>query len=68
MPNWVFLLAAFGLIVLGVAVLLLRHRTPSGLDHGIREFQREMQALAPEQRRTVRPPDPSSPRRGRRSD
>jgi hypothetical protein len=34
----------------GVSLLWVRHRKPTSLDHGITEFQREMQALAPDER------------------
>jgi hypothetical protein len=49
--NVVFPLAALGLMVVGTLLLVLRNREPKGLDHGIRSFQREMKALAPEARR-----------------
>jgi hypothetical protein len=42
-----FLLLALVISVVGSAVLYLRSRTPSSLESGIDNFQREMQALAP---------------------
>lgn len=51
MTSLVFLLGALVLSALGILVLIIRAREPRGLDHGIREFQREMRALAPESRR-----------------
>jgi hypothetical protein len=49
--SFVFLLGALVLSALGILVLVIRAREPRGLEHGIREFQREMRALAPESRR-----------------
>ena len=42
-----FLMIAVVISVVGGLVLYLRNRTPSGLDSGIDNFRREMQALAP---------------------
>jgi hypothetical protein len=42
-----FLLIAVVISVVGSLVLYLRSRTPSSLESGIDNFQREMQALAP---------------------
>jgi hypothetical protein len=53
MNNLLFLLGAFLLAAVGIVVLVVRAREPRGLDHGVREFQREMRALAPESRRTA---------------
>ena len=53
MTGFLFLLVAVGLSVAGSLVLWLRHRDPTTLDHGITEFQREMQALAPGQDRDL---------------
>lgn len=47
MSPVVFLLIAVVIIGVGSAVLYVRNRTPSSLDAGIDNFQREMQALAP---------------------
>lgn len=54
-----FLMIAVVISVVGSTVLYLRSRSPSSLDAGIVEFQREMRALAP---RDEQPP----PRRWRR--
>ncbi len=51
MTSLMFLLGALVLSIVGILVLILRAREPRGFDHGIREFQREMRALAPESRR-----------------
>jgi hypothetical protein len=52
-----FLALALVLIVIGVTVVMIRHRRPSGLNAGIDEFAARRQAL-----------DPDAPRsRGRRS-
>ena len=50
MTGLLFLSIALVLSLVGSAVLWLRHRKPRSLDHGISSFQREMQALSPEQR------------------
>lgn len=49
-----FLMIAVVISVVGSAVLYLRSRTPTSLESGIDNFQREMQALAP--RDEVAPP------------
>ena len=48
MESLVFLLVMVGVIVLGTSVLLLRAREPKGEYRGIKSFQREMRALAPD--------------------
>ena len=48
MESLVFLLVMLGVIAVGTTVLLLRAREPKGEYRGIKSFQREMQALAPE--------------------
>jgi len=48
MESLVFLLVMLGVIVVGTTVLLLRAREPKGEYRGIKSFQREMRALAPE--------------------
>jgi len=48
MESLVFLLAMVGVIVVGTTVLLLRAREPKGEYRGIKSFQREMRALAPD--------------------
>lgn len=55
MTGLVFLLVAVLISVLGSAILFLRHRDPTSLDHGVEEFQREMRALAPDNHPTRRP-------------
>ena len=55
MTGLVFLLVAVVLSALGTAVLYLRHRDPSSMDHGVEEFQREMRALAPDRNPQRRP-------------
>ncbi len=47
MEALLFLLVAFVLIALGTTVVLLRAREPKDEYHGIKLFQKEMQALAP---------------------
>jgi hypothetical protein len=44
-----FLLMALVVSVIGSALLWVRQRKPTSLDHGITEFQREMRALAPDE-------------------
>ena len=64
-----FLVAAVVLSVLGCAVLLLRHRRPTSLEHGVDAFATQMRALAPE-RSAVEPgarPDRSPPAPGART-
>lgn len=53
MDSLLFLLAVAVTIALGTAFIALRNRQPRGDHHGIREFQRNMQALSPEARRSV---------------
>jgi hypothetical protein len=48
MESLVFLLVMLGVIVVGTTVLLLRAREPKGEYRGIKSFQREMRALAPD--------------------
>jgi hypothetical protein len=43
----IFLLVVLLVSGVGSLVLWLRHREPVRFDSGIRDFQREMQALAP---------------------
>ncbi len=50
MSGLVFLLMALLVCLTGVSLLWVRQRKPTSLDHGITEFQREMQALAPDER------------------
>jgi hypothetical protein len=51
---------AFVLSGIGWLILWLRHRQPTSVEYGIEEFNRELRALAPEQR-----PQPRDPRRDR---
>lgn len=48
MSGLVFLVVAVLLSVAGSVAVWLRNRTPSSVRHGIDQFSREMQALAPE--------------------
>ena len=57
MSGIAFLVAAVALSVAGCAILLLRHRKPTSLEHGVDAFRRQMLALAPERRRQE-PPGP----------
>ena len=43
-----FLLVALVLSIVGSAVLWLRARQPTSMEHGIEEFRRGMDALRPE--------------------
>lgn len=43
-----FLGLAGGLMVLGVSIVLFRHRRPSGLKAGIEDFAARRDALAPD--------------------
>lgn len=47
MSPLVFLLLAVGMSVLGGVALWVRQRPPRSYDAGIKEFRREMAALAP---------------------
>lgn len=49
-----FLLVAVVLTAIGSAILLLRQRQPTGLNNSIESFRREMDALAPPDRRQRR--------------
>jgi hypothetical protein len=55
-----FLLIAVVIAAVGMLIVWLRNRKPTGWDTGIHDFAREMEALAPEDdvqpNRTVRPP------------
>jgi hypothetical protein len=43
----IFLLVVVVVSAVGSAILWYRHRTPVTFDSGIKDFQREMRALAP---------------------
>jgi hypothetical protein len=67
-----FLLVAVGLSVVGCSLLLLAHRKPTSLEHGIDTFRAEMRALAPDRaavaprrRRARSSASPAAPRGGR---
>ncbi len=64
MSPLVFLLIAVVLSSVGCGLLYLRHRSPTTYDSGIREFQREMDALAPPSSSAAA--DPRRWRKGRR--
>ncbi len=55
-----FLILAVGLIAVGVLIVILRNRRPTGIDAGIADFEARRQALAPDEERESEP-------RGRRS-
>ena len=55
-----FLILAVVLIAIGVMIVVLRNRRPTGIDAGIADFEARRQALAPDEERE---PD----QRGRRS-
>ena len=61
MESLVFLLAMVGVIVVGTTVLLLRAREPKGEYRGIKSFQREMRALAPDGSRSMAVEGPDRP-------
>jgi hypothetical protein len=60
MESILFLLGALVLVGLGTAVIALRAHEPRGLDHSVKEFRREMQALSPDTRKgdEIEPIDP----------
>ena len=53
--NLMYLLAAIGLSAIGSTLLYLRHRRPTSMEYGIREFSRGLEALDPS--RGARPDD-----------
>jgi hypothetical protein len=53
MGNLVYLVAALGLAALGTLFLVWRARTPSGMQHNIRNFADQLDSLAPERRRVI---------------
>lgn len=55
-----FLILAVALIAIGVLIVVLRNRRPTGIDSGIADFEARRQALAPSEER-----EPET--RGRRS-
>ena len=78
-----FLILAVVLIAIGVVIVIVRNRRPTGIDAGIADFEARRQALAPtppqtkpaQQQEPAPPSQPSSPsseehepdQRGRRS-
>lgn len=56
-----FLILAVALIVVGVMIVILRNRRPTGIDAGIADFEARRQALAPA------PEEHEPEHRGRRS-
>ena len=42
-----FLILAVGLIAIGVVIVVLRNRRPTGMDAGIADFEARRRALAP---------------------
>ena len=45
-----FLILAVGLIAIGVVIVVLRNRRPTGIDAGIADFEARRRALAPDGR------------------
>ncbi len=45
-----FLILAVALIAIGVMVVVVRNRRPTGIDAGIADFEARRQALAPDER------------------
>jgi hypothetical protein len=54
-----FLLFVVVASAIGIAVVLVRNRRPTSMDHSIAEFERGLKALAPDtqERRSQRPPE-----------
>ena len=50
MSNLLYLLVAILLSIIGSLILWYRHRRPRSMESGIDEFNRELKALAPENR------------------
>ncbi len=68
MSSLLFLGIAVVVSVIGCLVLWVRHREPRSMDAHIRDFARELDALAPGHRDTPpRPPPWGRHTRGRRS-
>jgi hypothetical protein len=65
MTAILFLLIAVVISAVGMFVIWVRNRKPTGWDTGITDFAKEMEALAPEEElepnRTVRPPRRRTP-------
>ena len=48
MSNLIYLVIAIALILVGSLILYLRHREPKGIEAGMKQFSKGLQALAPE--------------------
>ena len=59
MGNLLFLLIAIALSAIGIFIVWVRHRGPSGVTHGVDSFNAQMRAIAPDQ-----PPPPGTPAPG----
>ena len=55
-----FLILAVALIAIGVLIVVMRNRRPTGIDAGIADFEARRRALAPDDRE----PQPRSRRSG----
>lgn len=55
MSNLLYLLAAVGLSAIGSTLLYLRHRRPTSVDSGMKEFNRGLEALDPARGNRPRP-------------
>jgi hypothetical protein len=42
---------------IGIAIVLLRNRRPTSMEHSITEFERNLRALAPDEQRPTRSSD-----------
>jgi len=64
--NLLYLLAAVGLSAIGSSVLYLRHRRPTSVHSGMKEFNRGLEALDPSRSRQGqgRPPARRGAQRG----
>ncbi len=67
MSNLVYLGIAVVLSLVGCTVLWLRNRPPRSMEHSIREFSRELEALAPDDRSYDDARDPRDRFRGWRT-
>ena len=56
MSNLIYLVMALVLSGVGWLIIWMRHRQPTSVEYGIEEFNRELRALAPEQRTAPRDP------------
>ena len=68
MGNLIFLLIAIALSAIGIFIVWVRHRGPSGVTHGVDSFTAQMRAIAPDhaQQTDTRPtsgPHGPTPRR-----